>query len=102
VNFTHHGQVFDLTGFSRAKSLAWAPAAAQRNGFYHLYLPTDRNKIGVARSTSPTSGFSDVRGTPLIDTSRDAVSNGSTADGAAIIRWPCTGATNQQWTRTTV
>lgn len=72
VNFTDHGQVFDLTGFSWAKSLAWAPAAAQRNGFYYLYLPTDRNKIGVARSTSPTSGFSDVRGTPLIDTSRDA------------------------------
>ena len=72
VNWTDHGQVFDLTGFSWAKSLAWAPAAAQRNGFYYLYLPTDRNKIGAARSTSPTSGFSDVRGTPLIDTSRDA------------------------------
>lgn len=72
VNFTDHGQVFDISGFSWADSLAWAPAAAQRNGFYYLYLPVDRNKIGVARSTSPTSGFRDVRGTPLIDTSRDA------------------------------
>jgi hypothetical protein len=30
------------------------------------------------------------------------VSGKSTADGAGIIQWTCTGATNQQWTRTTV
>ncbi|WP_208921717.1 family 43 glycosylhydrolase [Streptomyces capitiformicae] len=72
VNWTDHGQVFSLSGFSWATRLAWAPAAAQRNGYYYLYLPVDRTKIGVARSTSPTSGFSDVRGTPLIDTARDA------------------------------
>lgn len=72
VSWTDHGQVFSLAGFSWATSLAWAPAAAQRNGYYYLYLPVDRTKIGVARSTSPTSGFSDPRGTPLIDAARDA------------------------------
>ncbi len=73
VNWTDHGQIFAIGGgFSWASIKAWAPAAAQRNGFYYLYLPVDQTKIGVARSTSPSSGFVDARGTPLIDKARDA------------------------------
>jgi hypothetical protein len=74
VNWTDHGQVFAVGsgGFTWASNFAWAPAAAQRNGFYYLYLPADTSKIGVARSTSPTSGFSDPRGNPLIQEGRDA------------------------------
>ncbi len=74
VNWTDHGWVWQVGsgGFTWASNYAWAPAAAQRNGFYYLYLPADTSKIGVARSTSPTSGFSDPRGNPLIQEGRDA------------------------------
>ena len=72
VNWSNHGSVFAINGgFRWASSLAWAPAAASRNGFYYLYLPVDRTRIGVARSSSPSSGFTDVRGTPLVDQARD-------------------------------
>lgn len=73
ATWTDHGSFFDIPGgFSWGTGLAWAPDVAFRNGFYYFYAPVDRTKIGVARSTSPTSGFRDVRGTPLIDKARDA------------------------------
>ena len=73
VGWRDHGSFFGIDGgFAWGSQYAWAPTAAYRDGFYYFYAPVDRTKIGVARSTSPTSGFRDVRGTPLIDTSRDA------------------------------
>ncbi|MEV5495401.1 AbfB domain-containing protein [Nonomuraea fuscirosea] len=85
VNWTDHGAPFAVTGFRWATRYAWAPSAAQRNGYYYLYLPTDRTKIGVARSTSPTGGFSDPRGTPLIEKGRDANTGEEPIDPAAFV-----------------
>ncbi|MFD1146797.1 RICIN domain-containing protein [Saccharothrix hoggarensis] len=71
VDWTDHGDVFSVSGFSWASQYAWAPGAAERNGRYYLYLPVDRTKIGVAVSSSPTGPFSDARGNPLVDRARD-------------------------------
>jgi beta-xylosidase len=72
TQWTDHGQVFAIDGgFDWASEYAWAPAAAERDGWYYLYLPVDRTSIGVARSTSPTSGFTDPIGGPLIEKGRD-------------------------------
>ena len=58
TGWTDHGSFFGINGgFAWADQLAWAPTAAYRDGFYYFYAPVDRTKIGVARSTSPTSGF---------------------------------------------
>ena len=85
VSWTDHGAPFSVSGFSWATQYAWAPSAAQRNGYYYLYLPVDRTKIGVARSTSPTGGFSDPRGNPLIERGRDANTGDEPIDPAAFI-----------------
>jgi beta-xylosidase len=71
--------------FRLARQYAWAPAAVQRNGLYYLYLPVDRSKIGVARSTSPVGGFVDARGNPLIDEGRDANTGEEPIDPAVFV-----------------
>ncbi|SCL34322.1 Glycosyl hydrolases family 43 [Micromonospora nigra] len=85
VDWTDHGAPFAVGGFSWARQYAWAPSAVRRNGYYYLYLPVDRTKIGVARSTSPTGGFSDPRGTPLIERGRDANTGEEPIDPAAFV-----------------
>jgi hypothetical protein len=83
TSWTDHGSFFGIAGgFAWANDLAWAPTAAYRNGYYYFYAPVNRDKIGVARSTSPTSGFSDVRGNPLIDKARDANTGAEPIDPA--------------------
>lgn len=80
VHWIDHGQIFKVGpgGFAWASNYAWAPAAAYKNGYYYLYLPVDAanpdsiSKIGVARSTSPSSGFVDALGAPLILEGREA------------------------------
>lgn len=73
VNWTDNGQVFAVpSGFTWASADAWAPTAATRNGVFYLYLPVDRTKIGVAKSSSPSGPFTDALGKPLIDKARDA------------------------------
>ena len=67
-----HGAIFSVDGFEWAEGLAWAPAAAYRDGTYYLYLPVDRTKIGVARAQSPTGPFTDATGAPLVDKARDS------------------------------
>jgi hypothetical protein len=62
-----HGSIFHLKGFAWAKQYAWAPDAIAANGKYYLFLPVDRNKIGVAVADSPTGPFKDAIGAPLID-----------------------------------
>ncbi|HEX8631698.1 MAG TPA: family 43 glycosylhydrolase, partial [Catenuloplanes sp.] len=82
-SWTNHGSFFGLNrGFSWASQYAWAPTAAYRDGYYYFYAPVDRTKIGVARSTSPTGDFRDVRGTPLIDKARDANTGAEPIDPA--------------------
>ncbi|WP_239163326.1 AbfB domain-containing protein [Paractinoplanes rishiriensis] len=85
TTWTDHGAPFSVGGFSWATQYAWAPSAVYRNGYYYLYLPVDRTKIGVARSTSPTSGFSDPRGNPLIERGRDANTGDEPIDPAAFV-----------------
>ncbi|MEO3746424.1 AbfB domain-containing protein [Plantactinospora sp. B5E13] len=85
VDWTDHGAPFTLGGFRWARANAWAPSAVQRNGYHYLYLPVDRTRIGVARSTSPTSGFTDPRGNPLIERGRDANTGEEPIDPAVFV-----------------
>src|SRR5690606_26056251 len=85
VIWTAHGAPFSVGGFAWATRYAWAPSAAQRNGYYYLSLPTGRSRVGVARSTSPTGGFTDPRGTPLIEKGRDANTGEEPIDPAVFI-----------------
>jgi hypothetical protein len=85
VNWTDHGAPFAVSGFGWATRYAWAPSAVRRNGYYYLYLPVDRTRIGVARSTSPTGGFTDPRGTPLIERGRDANTGDEPIDPAVFV-----------------
>ncbi|WP_063798490.1 RICIN domain-containing protein [Nocardia sp. NRRL S-836] len=72
VDWTDHGDVFSISGFSWARQYAWAPGAAERGGRFYLYLPVDRTKIGVAVASSPVGPFTDARGSALVDRARDA------------------------------
>ncbi|GAA1036013.1 hypothetical protein GCM10009557_45580 [Virgisporangium ochraceum] len=85
TTWTDHGAPFAISGFRWAQANAWAPSAVYRNGSYYLYLPVDRTKIGVARSTSPTSGFTDPRGSALIERGRDANTGEEPIDPAAFV-----------------
>lgn len=85
VNWTDHGAPFSISGFRWARQYAWAPAAVERNGYYYFYAPVDRTKIGVARSTSPVSGFADARGTALIEKGRDANTGEEPIDPAVFV-----------------
>lgn len=67
VTWQDHGSVFRVKDFAWAKQYAWAPDAIAANGKYYLFLPTDRNKIGVAVADAPTGPFKDAIGAPLID-----------------------------------
>ncbi len=62
-----HGAFFSLEDISWATKQAWAPDAINRNDKYYFYYPVEQAKIGVAVSDSPTSGFVDPLGKPLID-----------------------------------
>jgi len=66
-SWTDHGAFFSLDDVSWATKQAWAPDAVTRNGKYYFYYPVEQAKIGVAVSDSPTSGFIDPLGKPLID-----------------------------------
>jgi beta-xylosidase len=85
TDWTDHGAPFAVSGFRWATQYAWAPSAVQHNGYFYLYLPVDRTKIGVVRSTSPTGGFSDPRGTALIERGRDANTGDEPIDPAAFV-----------------
>ncbi|MEU5259800.1 family 43 glycosylhydrolase [Amycolatopsis sp. NPDC021455] len=85
VTWTDHGAPFSIGGFRWARQYAWAPAAVARNGYYYFYAPVDRTKIGVARSTSPVTGFADARGTALIEKGRDANTGEEPIDPAVFV-----------------
>ena len=67
TDWVDHGAFFSLDDISWGSKQAWAPDAVQRNGKYYFYYPVEQAKIGVAVSDSPTSGFVDPLGNPLID-----------------------------------
>lgn len=72
VRWSDHGAPLSVDDLAWASGLAWAPAAASRDGSYFFYFPVDRTKIGVARSAQPAGPYQDARGEPLIDKARDA------------------------------
>jgi beta-xylosidase len=65
-DWKNEGVIFDLTkDITWAKSRAWAPAIAYKNGKYYFYFCADAN-IGVAVANSPTGPFKDPLGKPLV------------------------------------
>lgn len=66
-NWVDHGPLFSLEDISWASKQAWAPDCVQRNGKFYFYYPVEQAKIGVAVSDSPTAGFTDPLGKPLVD-----------------------------------
>ena len=61
VDWTDHGRIFHVKDVPWAKSKAWAPDCAYRNGTYYFYFPCNDtiggNWVGVATSKSPTGPF---------------------------------------------
>jgi len=70
VNWTDHGAILSYKDFSWSRGDAWAGQCIFRNGKFYYYLPVNQknggNAIGVAVSDSPTSGFRDAIGKPLL------------------------------------
>jgi len=85
-SWTDHGAFFTLDDIDWATKQAWAPDAVKRHGKYYFYYPVEQAKIGVAVSTSPTSGFVDPLGKPLIDkTGNEQVIGSEPIDPAILI-----------------
>ena len=66
VNWKYEGDVFRAKTDTTWASMAWAPAAIERDGKFYLYFANGGSSIGVAVSDSPTGPFVDVIGKPLI------------------------------------
>jgi len=66
VNWKYEGDVFRAKKDSTWASMAWAPAAIERDGKFYLYFANGGGGIGVAVSDSPTGPFVDEIGKPLI------------------------------------
>lgn len=63
------GVIFDVKSCNTkwSSGMAWAPAIIERNGYFYLYYCANQ-KIGVARSTSPTDVFENLSvEEPLLD-----------------------------------
>jgi beta-xylosidase len=80
-----HGSIAQVSNFSWAKELAWAPNAVKIRNAYYLIVPVERTKIGVLRSNSPTGPFVDHIGEPLIDKARDANTGAEPIDPAVFV-----------------
>lgn len=72
VTWTDHGACLSLSDIPFAKSAAWAPDCAYRNGTYYFYFPvssvssnSNTDRIGVATSSNPYGPFTVVP-TPLV------------------------------------
>ncbi|MDF7808665.1 family 43 glycosylhydrolase [Pontiellaceae bacterium B12219] len=76
VNWTDHGQIMHTDDISWARrGNLWAPDCAYKDGTYYYYYPArdknNKNRIGVATSSSPSGPFTDsgsyIEGTDEID-----------------------------------
>jgi len=64
--WTNEGEVFNVArDLTWARTKAWAPAIALKNGKYYFYFSADGN-IGVAVGDQPTGPFKDPIGKPLV------------------------------------
>jgi len=70
VNWTDHGAILSYKAFSWSRGDAWAGQCIFRDGKFYYYLPVNQknggNAIGVAISDTPTAGFKDAIGKPLL------------------------------------
>lgn len=66
VNWKYEGDVFRAKKDTTWASMAWAPAAIERDGKFYLYFANGGGGIGVAVSDSPTGPFKDEIGKALI------------------------------------
>lgn len=81
VHWTDHGVILSENNITWDinNHTCWAPDMHYYNGYYYFYFCMN-SKVGVARSASPTSGFTDYLGTNLvsnIDPSCYAEDNGN-------------------------
>ncbi|MDL4839188.1 family 43 glycosylhydrolase [Aquibacillus rhizosphaerae] len=67
INWEDHGVIVDLAtdDVEWATGNAWAPGFAEKDGYFYHYSSANQ-QIGVTKSSSPTSGFEDPLGEPLI------------------------------------
>jgi arabinoxylan arabinofuranohydrolase len=67
VHWTDHGVILSENNITWDinNHTCWAPDMHFYNGYYYFYFCMN-SKVGVARSVSPTSGFSDWLGTNLV------------------------------------
>ena len=66
IEWKNEGVILDFgKDLTWAKTRAWAPCIATKNGKYYFYFSADR-QIGVAVADKPTGPFRDPLGKPLI------------------------------------
>lgn len=70
VNWTSHGEIFNVSNISWSKGDAWAGEVEERNGKFYFYFCTEHKNggkaLGVAVADSPTGPFVDARGSALV------------------------------------
>ena len=73
-NWTDHGIVFQVPQNASWAQNSWAPQPVARDGTVYLYFGNSGSGVGVAKSTSPTGGFVDGKGSVLVDGSTPGAS----------------------------
>ncbi len=66
VNWTDHGEVFQIARDASWASKAFAPTCVKRFDKYFLYFPNGEENIGVAIADTPIGPFADPLGGPLV------------------------------------
>ncbi len=69
VNWTDHGEVFNVQDDTSWAGVAYAPAAVARNGKIYLYFPNGAASIGVAVADRPEGPFVDPLDHALVNSS---------------------------------
>jgi len=69
VNWTDHGEVFEVPRDASWASKAYAPSCIIRNNKFYLYFPDGGNSIGVAVADKPEGPFVDPLGKSLVNRS---------------------------------
>jgi arabinoxylan arabinofuranohydrolase len=69
VNWTDHGEVFNVKSVASWASMAYAPTCVYRNNKFYLYFPNSGENIGVAVADKPEGPFKDPLGKSLVNKS---------------------------------
>lgn len=65
VTWKDEGVILDVSQLEWGKENAWAPSITFRDGYYYYYF-SNKQEIGVAKSSSPAGPFEDALGGPLV------------------------------------